>query len=114
MTFPDKIKVDKSVGNCNDVKNPYFKICLPDIVKNVSINVFDLLSEKNVLKNISFHKSCRCGCLLDKKVCNKKQRWNKEKCRYECLIKEKCGDNSVFNVANCNCELRKAAKLVVE
>ena len=114
MTFPDKIKVDKSVGSCNDVKNPYFKICLPDIVKNVSINVFDLLSEKNVLKNISFHKSCRCGCLLDKKVCNKKKRWNKEKCRYECLIKEKCGDNSVFNVANCNCELRKAAKLVVE
>ena len=26
MTFPDKIKVDKCVGSCNDVENPYFKV----------------------------------------------------------------------------------------
>ena len=67
MTFPYKIKVDKCIGSCNDKDKPYFKVCLPDIVKNVSIKVFDLISPKNVLKNISFHKSCKCGCLLDKK-----------------------------------------------
>ena len=36
MTFPYKIKVDKCVGSCNDVENPYFKVCLPDLVKNIS------------------------------------------------------------------------------
>ena len=36
MTFPYKVKVDKCVGSCNDVDNPYFKVCLPDVVKNVS------------------------------------------------------------------------------
>ena len=44
MTFPYKIKVDKCVGSCNDVNNPYFKVCTPDIVKNISVKVFDVIS----------------------------------------------------------------------
>ena len=59
MTFSYKIKVDKCVGSCNDVNNPYFKVCLPDIVKNISVKVFNLISRKNVLRNISFHESCK-------------------------------------------------------
>ena len=56
MTFPYKIKVDKCVGNCNDVENPYFKICSPDILKNISIKNFDPISRKSVLKDIAFIK----------------------------------------------------------
>ena len=59
MTFPYKILVDKCVGSCNDIENPYFKVCLPDSIKNISVKSFDLLPQKNVLKNISFHKSCK-------------------------------------------------------
>ena len=114
MTFPYNIGVDRCIGSCNDKNNPYFKVCLPDIVKNISIKSFDLISQKNVLRNISFYQSCKCGCLLDKNVCNNKQKWNKEKCRCECLVKEKCDNDSFFNVVNCSCELRKSAKLVVE
>ena len=65
MTFPNKIKVDKCVGSCKDVANPFFKVCLPDSIKNISVKVFDLLSRENVLKNVTFHKSCKCNCLLD-------------------------------------------------
>ena len=78
MTFPYKILVDKCVGSCNDIENSYFKVCLPDSIKNISVRSFDLLSQKYVLKNISFHKSCKSGCLLDEKVCNNKQKWNKK------------------------------------
>ena len=67
MTFPYKIGVDRCIGSCNDKDNPYFKFCLPDSIKNISVKSFDLLSNKNVLKKISFHQSCKCGCL---KVCN--------------------------------------------
>ena len=74
MTFPYKIKVDKCVGSCNDVSNPYFKVCLPDVVKNISVKSLDLISRKNVLRNVSFHQSCKCGCLLDENVCNNKQK----------------------------------------
>ena len=67
ITFPYKIEVDKCVGSCNDMNNPYYKVCLPDVVKNISVKVFDMVSRKNVLKNITFYKSCKCDCLLDKK-----------------------------------------------
>ena len=76
MTFPYKIKVDKCVGSWNDVNNPYFKVYNPEIVKSISLKSFDLISRKNVLENVSFHESCKCGFLLDEKVCNNKQKWN--------------------------------------
>ena len=114
MTFPYKIKVDKCLGSCNDVNNPYFKVCSPDSFKNISVKVFDLISRKNVLKNASFHESCKCGCLLDEKICNNKQKWNKNKCRCECLEIKECGNNSFWNVVNCRSEFKKIAKLIVE
>ena len=46
MTFPYKIKVDKCVGSCNDVENPYFKVYLPDVVKNISVKSSDLISRR--------------------------------------------------------------------
>ena len=57
MTFPYKIKVDKCVGSCSDGDNPYFKVCLTDSVKNISVKVFDLISQKNVLKMLVFIKA---------------------------------------------------------
>ena len=107
MTFPYKIKVDKCIGSCNDIENPYFKVSLPDVVKNISVKSFDLISQKNVLKNISFHESCKCDCLLDEKVCNNKQKWNEEKCRYECLQIKDCDIGFSWNVSNCICEMKK-------
>ena len=106
MTFPYKILVDKWVRSC--------KVCLPDSIKNITVKSFDLLSKKSVLKNNSFHKSCKCDCLLDEKVCNNKQKWNKKKCRCECLEEEKIFNDSLFNVINCKCEMKKLAALVKE
>ena len=68
MTFPYKIKVDKCIGRCNYKYDPYYNTCLPDSIKNISLKSLDLISRKLVLKNISFHQSCKCGCLLDEKV----------------------------------------------
>ena len=68
-----------------------------------------------------FHKSCKCGCLLDKKVCNNKQKSNKNKCRCECLKIKICDYGFSWNVVNCRCESkrffkfsRKAAALTAE
>ena len=33
MTFPYKVKVDRCIGSCNDVNNPYFKICPLTLLK---------------------------------------------------------------------------------
>ena len=112
MTYPYKIGVDRCIGRCNNEYNPYFKVCLPDSIKNISIKSFDLLSRKNVLKNISFHKTCKCSCLLDEKVCNHLQKWNKNKCRCECLKIKKCSVGCSWNVNNCRCEMKKLAALI--
>ena len=106
MTFPYKIKVDKCIGSCNDKYNPYFKSSLPDSIKNISVKSFDLLSKKNVLKFISFHQSCKCGCLLDEKVCNNLHKWNKDKCRCECLKIKDCDIGYSWNVNNYRCEMK--------
>ena len=112
MTFPYKIKVDKCIGSCNDKDNPYFKGCLPDSAKNISVKSFDLLTKKNVFKNISFHKNCKCGYLLDEKVCNNLQKWNKYKCRCECIKIKDCDIGYSWNVNNCRCEMKKLAALI--
>ena len=78
MTYPFKISLDRCIGSCNDKENPYFKVCLPNIIENITVKSFDLLTKKNVLKNILLHKPCKCGCLLDEKICNNKQKWNKK------------------------------------
>ena len=62
MTFPYKIGVDRCIGSCNDKGNPFLKFCLPDSIKNINVKSFDIISKRNVLRNISFHQSCKCGC----------------------------------------------------
>ena len=81
MTFPYKIGINRCVESCNDVNSPYFKVCTPDIVKNISVKVFDLTFQQNKFRNITFAERCKCDCLLDEKVCNNKEKWNKNKCR---------------------------------
>ena len=112
MTFLYKIGVNRCVGSCNDISNPYFKVCSPDIVKNICVKVLDLTSQQNKLRNITFHESCKCGCLLDEKTCSNKQKWNKNKCRCECLKIEECNDNYSWDVVNCRCEFKKVVKSI--
>ena len=32
-----RIKTSKCSGNCNNINNPYAKICVPDIIKNLNV-----------------------------------------------------------------------------
>ena len=114
MTFPYKIGVDRCIGSCNSKNNPYYKICLPNSVTNITVKSLDLISQRLVFKNISFHKTCKCGYLLDEKVRNKLQKWNKYKFRCECLKIKKCNIGYPWNVNNCRCKLKKLVALTVE
>ena len=62
-----------------------------------------------MFNNFSFHQSCKCGCLLDEKVCYNLQKWNKDKCRCACLKIKKCDIGCSWNVNNCRCEMKKLA-----
>ena len=60
-------------GSCNYINNPYAKFCVPDVVKDMNIKVFDLLSKTNKTTYVSWHKTFACKCRLDGSFCNDKQ-----------------------------------------
>ena len=82
--YPFSIKINKCNGNCNNINDPYAKMCVPDIVINLNFKVFNLMSRNNETRHIKWHETCKCICRLDKVICNSKQLWNKDKCRCEC------------------------------
>ena len=45
--YPFSIKINKCSGNCNNIKNPYAKICVPDTVKDLHIRLFNLMSRRD-------------------------------------------------------------------
>ena len=94
------IKTSKCSGNCNNIKNPFAKICVPDTVKNLNIKVFNLMSRTNETRFIEWHEISKCKCRLDAIVCNNKQCWNNDKCRCECkqLIDKGVCDKGLFGI----------------
>ena len=45
--YPFSIKINKCSGNCNNISDPYARICVPDVVKNLNVEVFNLMSLNN-------------------------------------------------------------------
>ena len=43
--YPFSIKTSKCSSNCNIVNDPYAKICVPDVVKDLNVKAFNLMLE---------------------------------------------------------------------
>ena len=109
--FPFSIKISKSSGSCNNINHPYAQICVPDVVENLNVNVFRLMSRNNETKHIEWHEKCKCECKFGANVCNNKERWNKDKCRFECkklIDKGMCDKGLIWNPINCEFECDKS------
>ena len=37
--YPFSIKTSKCSSSCNNINEPYAKICVPDVIKNLNVNV---------------------------------------------------------------------------
>ena len=44
MLYPFSIKVDRCNGNCNNISNPYYRVCVTNVIKNITAKAFDLMS----------------------------------------------------------------------
>ena len=44
---PFSIKINKCSGNCSNINNPYAKICVTDVIKDLNVKVFYLMSRTN-------------------------------------------------------------------
>ena len=104
--YPFSIKTSKCSGNCNNINSPDAKIWVPDVIKDLNVKVFNLMSRINETRFIEWHETCKFKCKLDAIVCNNKQRWNKNKCRCECkelIDKGVCNKGFIWNPSNCEC-----------
>ena len=109
--FPVSIKASKCSSSCNNINNLHAKLCVPDVVKDLSVIAFNLMSRTNGTRHIEWHKTCKCKCRLNASVCNNKQRWNDDKCRCECkelIDKGVCDKGFIWNPSNCECECDKS------
>ena len=50
--YPYSIKVNKCSGSCNNINDPYTKLCVPDIIRNINVRVFNLMQRINETRHI--------------------------------------------------------------
>ena len=50
--FPFSIKTSKCSGTCNNINDPYAKLCVPDVLKNMNVGAFNLMSITNETRHI--------------------------------------------------------------
>ena len=101
------IKTSNCSGSCNNVNDHYAKLCFPDVVINLNVKGFNLMSRTNETRHIEWHKTCKCKYRLDASACNNKQRWNEDKykCEWKELIyKGVCNKGFNGNCSNCECK----------
>ena len=67
--FPFSIETSKCSGSCNNINYPYAKICVPDVVKNLNVKVFNLMSSTNETRFIEWYETCKCECKFGANIC---------------------------------------------
>ena len=78
------VLVNKCSGSCNTLDNPMTKLCVPNVIKRVNMQVYNFLMMLNETRNVLWHESCKCIYKLNSSVCNNKQIWNGDTCRCDC------------------------------
>ena len=60
LFYPNSVKVNKCSGICNNINDPYSKLCVPGVVNNTKVKVFNLMSRTNETRQIKLHETCKC------------------------------------------------------
>ena len=55
--YPFSIKISKCSGNCNNINDPYSKTYVSDIVKNLNVKVFNLMSKTNETRHLEWRET---------------------------------------------------------
>ena len=63
--YPFSIKTSKCSGSCNNINDPYAKICVRNVIKDLNVKAFNLMSRTNETRYIKWHETCKYKCRLD-------------------------------------------------
>ena len=102
------VLVNKCSGSCNTFDNPMAKLCVPNVIKRVNMQVYNFLMRLNETRNVLWHESCKCVCKLNSSVCNNKQIWNSNTCSCDCNEDfagiMNCTKGYTWNPSTCECQ----------
>ena len=59
------VLVNKCSGSCNTLDDLMATLCVPNIVKNVNMKVYNFLMRLNETRNVLCHESCKCVSKLN-------------------------------------------------
>ena len=62
LFYPYNVLVNKCSGSCNTLDDPMARLCVPNIIKNVNMKVYNFLMRLNETCNVLWHESCKCVC----------------------------------------------------
>ena len=108
LFYPYNVLVNKCSGSCNTLDDSMARICVPNIIRNVNIKVYNFLMRLNETRNVLWHESCKCVCLLNSTVYHSKQIWNSDTCTCDCnedfagIIN--CTKSYIWNPSTCECQ----------
>ena len=108
LFYPYNVLASKCSGSCNTLDDPMAKMWVPNIIKRTNMKVYNFLMRLNETRNVLFHESCKCVCLLNSSVCNIKQIWISDTCR--CDFNEDFAaiisfdKEYTWNPSTCSCE----------
>ena len=112
--YPYNVLVNKCSGSGNTINNAMAKLCVPNVIKKVNMQVYNFLMRLNETRNVLWHENCKFVCKLNSSVCNNKQIWNDDTCRYHCnedfagiII---CTKGFTWNPSTCKCQCDKWCK----
>ena len=52
LFYPCSIKISKCIGSCNNINDPSSKLCVPDVVKDINVKVFNPMSRTKETRHI--------------------------------------------------------------
>ena len=60
---PYSILVSKRCGSYDNINDSYTRLCVPYVVKNINIEVFNLVLRINGTRHVSWHEICACSII---------------------------------------------------
>ena len=125
LFYPYNVLVNKCSGSCNTLDNPMTKLCVPNVIKGVNMQVYNFLMRLNETRNVLWHEGCKCVCKLNSSVCNNKQIWNSDtwSCAKgytwnpstcECQCDTWCKPGQYLDHKNCVCKNKLIGRLIEE
>ena len=53
--YPFSNKASNCSSSCNNINDPYTKICVPNVIKDLNVKVFNLMLRTNETRHIKWH-----------------------------------------------------------